>query len=264
MNCKIGFFGIGHMSSAILDSIITNKFLKKEEMGLYTRNKETLSKYKNQGFRTFENAQELKQNSEMILLGVKPQNLKEAEEELSGYDKTIISILAGVKISRLHKKFKKIIRVMPNLPMTINNGAVAISYDENVSQEEINFAKELFKCSSKVAIIDEKLMDTIITVNGSIPAYVYYFLDILIKDAVARGVEYETAKMLLTETFIGSSKIIQNTDIPIQDHINAVCSKGGTTIQAITTMKKEKLYEILQKANENCINRAIELGKEKQ
>lgn len=248
------------MSSAILDSIVTNKFIDFSKVGLFTKNRSTLKKYEKLGFKIFENAQQLSENSEMLLLGVKPQSLNEITEDIKNFDGVLISILAGTKIEKLHKNFKKVIRVMPNLPMTINRGASAISYDENISQEELNFVVELFRCSSVVEIIDEKFMDTIITVNGSTPAYVYYFIDILIKDAVERGIDFDIAKNLITETFIGASMILKNSSALIEEHIDAVCSKGGTTIEAITTMKRENLDRILHNANDNCIKRAIELG----
>lgn len=263
MKCKIGFVGIGHMSSAILDSIITNKFIDFSQVGLYTRNKSTLEKYKNLGFTIFDSSQKLSENSQMLLLGVKPQSVDEITGEIKNFNGVLISILAGVKMEKLHKYFSKVIRVMPNLPMTINRGAAAISYDENITKEDLNFVIELFKCSSAVEIIEEKFMDTIITVNGSTPAYVYYFIDVLVKDAVKRGIDFDVAKNLITETFIGASMMLQNSSAPIEEHIDAVCSKGGTTIEAITTMKEQGLDKILKNANDNCINRAIELGLDK-
>ena len=261
MRCKLGFIGLGHMGSAILESIISNKFMDFGQIALYTKNKATLKKYDEQGFAICENIEELCKISDMILLGVKPQSLDEAVLEMKNYKGVLISILAGVKIKTLEQHFEKIIRVMPNLPLTINKGAAAISCGKNISKQELDFALRLFECSSKVELIDEKFMDIIITVNGSTPAYVYYFIDILIEDAVKRGIDYDVAKNLITETFIGSAMILQNSDKAIENHIDAVCSKGGTTIEAINTMKENNIAQIIKKANDNCINRAIELGK---
>lgn len=258
---EIGFFGLGHMNTAILESVLTNKIIENHKIGIYARNRKILEKYEKQGIKIFSSIEEIKKKTKMILLGVKPQNLYEITEELKNYEGVLISILAGIKIKTLEKYFSKIIRVMPNLPLTINEGAVAISYNDKVYEKELDFVIKLFECSSKVEIIKDEKMDNIITVNGSIPAYVYKFIDVLVKDAVEKGIDFDTAKTLITQTFIGASKIIQNSQIPIQEHIDKVCSKGGTTIEAINTMKNQNIEKIIKDANESCIKRAKEIGK---
>ena len=104
-------------------------------------------------------------------------------------------------------------------------------------------------------------MNDILIVNGSTPAYVYYFINTMLNDAIKRGIDKEIAKDMLIQTFIGSAMMLKESDKTIQEEIDAVCSKGGTTIEAINTLQEKKLDEIIHQANTNCINRAKVIGK---
>ena len=89
-------------------------------------------------------------------------------------------------------------------------------------------------------------MNDIIAVHGSTPAYVYYFIECLMKDAAARGIDEDAARDLIVQTFIGSATLLKkNRTKPVSDFIDEVCSKGGTTIEAITELKRQNLDRIL-------------------
>lgn len=257
--CRIGFIGIGNMNRAIVNSIYQNKNINLENVGLYTLNQATLNEYQKLGFTIFDSAQALANECEIIVLGVKPQTYFEVLETIKDYEFTLVFIAAGITIKALQRYSKKVIRVMPNLLLTINHGAVAISY-EDVVQNDVDLITAIFNGCGIVERIDEKDMNTIITVSGSTPAYVYMFIEKMIQDNVNRGIPYDIAKKLITQTFIGAAKMLQNSDLDIQNHIDAVCSKGGTTIEAIKVLQDSDFEDIIKKANDNCIARAIEIG----
>ena len=114
------------------------------------------------------------------------------------------------------------IRVMPNTPSLISYGATAITKSENVLEETFKKAKNIFSSIGIVEEIDESLMNEIIPVNGSMPAFLYYFVEAYIEDAVSYGIPYESAKHLACEAVIGSAKMILEAGKPIDELINDV------------------------------------------
>ncbi len=249
------------MNKAILDGLTAKNFIHPSHIGLYTLNTDTLKYYQSKGFTVFDSSKELSKNSEIVLIGVKPQNIDEVIAEIKDFKGTLVSIAAGISIKYLNNYFKHVIRVMPNLPLKLSLGAIAISHSHDINEEHLNFVTTLFKQLGTVKIIDDALMNEIITVNGSTPAYVYYFIDCLINDATKRGIDYDTAKELLIETFIGASTLLKKSSQAIEENLNEVCSKNGTTIEAINAFKEQKLDEIIHLANEKCIAKAKVIGK---
>ncbi|NLC96944.1 MAG: pyrroline-5-carboxylate reductase [Erysipelotrichaceae bacterium] len=261
--CKLGIIGLGHMGEAILNGILNNNYLLSNEIGLYTLEENTLYFYNEKGCLIFKNEFELCNNCEIVLIAIKPQGIDDLTSKIKTCKmECIVSILAGVSIDYYHNNYTcSVIRIMPNLPLQIGLGASAISHDIKVSEKHLNTIVNLFKQLGVVHIIDESLMNEIITVNGSTPAYVYYFIETMINDAVSRGINEKVAKDLLIQTFIGSATMLKQSNKSIQEEIDAVCSKGGTTIEAINTLKEKKLNEIIHLANTNCINKAKTIGK---
>ena len=110
--------------------------------------------------------------------------------------------------------------------------------------------------------IPEDKINATIAIHGSVPAYVYYFTQCIVNDAVARGIDEDSARALLVETIIGSGGLMkENATTSLDELINEVATKGGTTIEAINELKKQNLEKVLHEADEKCIKRAEELSK---
>ncbi|MDI9517825.1 MAG: pyrroline-5-carboxylate reductase [Bacillota bacterium] len=261
--CKLSIIGLGNMGKTILNGIESSNLIKPYLIGLYTLEEDILNNYSKKGYTIFKDEKDLCDNSEIVLLAIKPQGIEELVNKIKDSNiKCLVSILAGVSIDYYHKNFNcPIIRIMPNMPLQINKGASAISHDDKVDKKDLDLIIDIFKSMGVVNIIDESLMNDILVVNGSTPAYVYYFINAMINDAVKRGIDEEVAKEMIIQTFIGSSLMLKNSNKTIQEQIDAVCSKGGTTIEAINTFKEKNLDEIIHLANTNCINRAKVIGK---
>jgi pyrroline-5-carboxylate reductase len=149
---------------------------------------------------------------------------------------------------------------MPNTPALVGEGVTAVAYPQNLTAEEYSFAKKIIGAFSEVYEMDESLLDPVISVSGSSPAYVYMFIDAIAKSGAAQGIDYETALKMAAKTVRGAAKLLlQSPDGP-QILIDRVCSKGGTTIEAVNYMNDSGFSKIIDGAMKKCTNRALELS----
>ena len=262
MKYQLGILGLGKMGSSILSGIIKSKIYQKEEVLLFDVNDELKKKYSDLGYKFSDSEQSLIDNVEMLILAIKPQMFKVLNNLKINNDLVVISIAAGKTIKDLEEIFGKqqFIRVMPNTPSLISYGATAITKSNNVLEETFNKAKNIFESIGVVEEIDESLMNEIIPVNGSMPAFLYYFVEAYIDDATSCGIPYESAKRLACEAVIGSAKMILETGKPIKELINDVCSPGGATLEGLRVLKENNFQEIIKESNKACIKRAYELS----
>ena len=262
MKYQLGILGLGKMGSSILSGIIKSKIYQKEEVLLFDVNDELKQKYSDLGYKFSDSEQSLIDNVEMLILAIKPQMFKVLNNLKINNDLVVISIAAGKTIKDLEEIFGKqqFIRVMPNTPSLISYGATAITKSANVLEETFNKAKNIFESIGVVEEIDESLMNEIIPVNGSMPAFLYYFVEAYIDDATSCGIPYESAKRLACEAVIGSAKMILETGKPIKELINDVCSPGGATLEGLRVLKENNFQEIIKESNKACIKRAYELS----
>ena len=262
MKYKLGIIGIGVMGQAILNAIVNQNIVSNKEIALFDISHEKLMQFNE--FAKFNSANELIQNSHYILIAVKPQNFKELSEDINCTDDNIIiSIMAGLKISSIRALLNSncgIARIMPNTPCKIGCGISAISYS-NITKEQQDFIRAIFKACGEVIDIDESQFDAITSVSGSGPAYVYTFIDAMIKGGIDGGLSYDESKKLTIQTIIGTAQLALNSDDDMDILIDRVCSKGGTTIEAIDFFKKNGLTKIIRDGMLACKNKSESMGK---
>ena len=258
---KFGIIGSGKMGSAIGMGVIKSGVFKKDEVIFADSYAPRIEELNNGGYKTASNV-ELYQNADIVLLAVKPQQIDVILEELSkvsNHAKNIITIAAGISIAHIKKYLKdvNVARVMPNTPALINYGTSAICFDDNINETVI----KIFESVGTVTIITEDKMNEVIPLNGSFPAYGYYFALSFIKAGMEAGFSYEQCKDLVCGSMIGSAKMIQEVDKPIEQLIKDVCSPGGTTIEGVKVFDEANLDKIVKDCFDACVKRAYELGK---
>ncbi|PWM70847.1 MAG: hypothetical protein DBX59_09785 [Bacillota bacterium] len=260
---KLGVIGCGFMASAIIKGILKSGILSNED--IIVSNKEGLGfdAVAGTGVHTTYNNEELAKNSEFVFLAIKPQGLADVMEEIGSIPvNKIISILAGVKKAKIKETFPcaKVARCMPNTPCSIGYGAVAVDA-EDFDDADKAFILRLFSALGTALALSETKMDAVTGISGSGPAYVYLFIKGLVAAGMKQGLTEEEARSLAVSTVIGSGyMVLANEDKTLDMLIDAVCSKGGTTIEAVKTFHENKFTEIIDKAVEACVNRSIELG----
>lgn len=263
---KVGIIGFGNMGSSIMKGAINNKVFNGNDLFVYDIN---LSRVEGKIFNNINRCSsivEVVNNADIIFLAVKPQNIDDILKEIIKVDngKIYVSILAGISgnyiKSKLHKS-SEVISVMPNTPIMLGFGATAISRNDNIKKEDMNFVSSIFDKSGISKIIDSDKMNEIIPINGSSPAFIYYIAKVFIGYAKNNNINENDAKELFCNTLIGSAHMMLDTEYSIDQLIDMVCSKGGTTISGLNSMKESGLEDALLNGINDCTKRAYELAK---
>lgn len=261
-NFKLGVIGAGFMANAIIKGVIDAKVLAANDIIVNDINELALEKLKNNGLSVTLDKEEVFSNAEFILLAVKPQTFITFDSNESA--RKVISIMAGVNKAKIKEKFPlaKVVRCMPNTPVSVGFGAVGIDASDLDCEIDVEFVNSLFSSVAKISFVTEDKLSAITGISGSSPAYFYLFAKSLIEAGIKQGLTEEEAEKMVLATMQGSQKMLENRgEKSINDLITAVCSKGGTTIEAMKVFNEEKLPEIVDKAVNACVNRANELEK---
>jgi pyrroline-5-carboxylate reductase len=176
-----------------------------------------------------------------------------------------ITIAAGITVQAVSEALgnAKVVRVLPNLPMTVGLGVSVICKNPLVSRQDFDFVTSLFASAGSSLLIDESEMNRIIGVTSSSPAYVFKFIDAVCKSAMLQGLPEEGLKEAVCDVFIGAATLLKHSEETAEELISRVCSKGGTTEQAIGYMENADIDRIIHEAMVACTKRADELGKAK-
>jgi pyrroline-5-carboxylate reductase len=266
MKYKIGFIGVGVMAGAILKSTLKNLFslgIAADEIAVYDLDADKLKEFKKNGVSIVFNKNVIFESSEIVMLGVKPQSYADVFiNTVPIKARVLVSIMAGVKIASLKKVLPQnigVVRAMPNSPALIGKGVTALCFN-NVSAQDATFIQKLFEFSGKTVVVDEDKFDAVTSVSGSGPAYVFLFADALIKGGIDGGLTENEAKTLALKTIEGAACLATESDKTLNELASAVCSKGGTTIEAVNYFNKNNFEKIIKDAVEACRLRSKELG----
>ncbi len=251
------------MGQAILTCVTANNVLKKSEIALFDVDTEKLKSFSEE-YTTFSSCQQLVDSAEIVLLSVKPQHFPSVAESVSfGEHNTVLSIMAGVTTESIRTKINypcPIVRVMPNTPCQLGKGVCAVVFDRVLPDKKALIMKMLMSCG-EVIEIEEKYFDAVTSVSGSGPAYVYMFAEAMIKGGISGGLSEEQSKILTVNTLIGTAEMIRRSSEELSVLTEKVCSKGGTTIQAVDIYRQKGLEDIIIQGINACRKRSEELSK---
>ena len=259
---KLGIIGAGNMSSAITKGILINGVLSPEEIIVSDLSDEKLAAAGVLGVATTKDNLLLARSVEYLLFAVKPQSFPEIGAAIKGaFGAKVISIMAGITISTLKATLgaEKICRVMPNTPCMIGSGMSALTFDGYDDEEKV-FPRSVFSSLGEIIELDESKFDAVTSVSGSGPAYAYMFAQGMIKGGINGGLTFDEAKKLTLATLIGGARMIEHSDKPIDELIDAVCSKGGTTIQAVAYYRLSGLVDTIAVGVDRCRARSVEMS----
>jgi len=198
-----------------------------------------------------------------LVVAVKPNQVKEVLSRV-GDQRLVISIAAGVSVDLLKKARSAggpVIRVMPNTPFQVGEGVSALFADPSVSEDDRQFALELFSTGGEAFFIPkEEMIHAITGVSGSGPAFVQLFMQAMEDAGVYLGLPREMARTIVCKTVTGTGKLVEKSGRSPQENIHDVTSPGGTTIHGLHTLKDFSLERAVQRAIRRAAERSQELG----
>ncbi len=260
---NIGFIGGGNMAEALIKGI-TSQGMKDI---IVSEPKQARRQYLKETYGTAVTGsnKDVVDTSEIIILAVKPQNMKEVVTEISPAvteDKTVVSIAAGIKLDYLTAQLntKRIVRVMPNTPALVQEGMSVMSLCECFSDNSISVVRDILMSIGKVITLPEKYMDAVTAVSGSGPAFIAFFVEAMIDSAVELGLGNDDAHTLAVQTLTGTAKLL-DTGMGPSKLREMVTSPGGTTAAGLEAFNDKGFYDIVLAAITAARDRSVELGR---
>lgn len=242
---KIGFIGTGNMGRAMVKGLAQSGLYQQQDLYIYDRNLTVAKELaRDLGIQSTETPQALVKACDRIIFAVKPNVLPTVLRALVPEvtaDKVVISVAAGISLEKLASILgadHKIVRVMPNTPALVGMGMSAVTQNDQVTQAELAEVLAIFASFGKAEAVSESLIDAVVGVSGSAPAYVYLFIEALADGAVMEGMPRAQAYEFATQTVMGAAQMVLETGQHPGELKDMVCSPGGTTIAAVKTLEE--------------------------
>lgn len=266
---EIGVIGAGNAAEGIIHGVLRNSVLLDDRIIASdindVRRQAIATKFR---IETTDDNVYLVENSYILLLAVKPQQLTECVAEFAAKireDHLIVSIMAGVSTATLEGCFPhikaRVVRVMPNLASHVGEGMAGVHPGRYASEADLLRAQRIFDAGGKsVHIDDEMLMDAVTAVAGSGPAYFYYFTEALVEAGKRAGLSEQYANLLAKQTALGAARMmLESGDSPATLR-EKVTSKGGTTYAALESMRTNEVFDHIVGGALAAFERSRELG----
>lgn len=268
---KILIIGGGNMGPTYAKSFLLSKITTTSDLMILEKSTEKASSLRDMNMGTVYTKPDVcLHKADLIILAVKPQDaamlfsyIKPQVDDQQVY----LSIMAGVKIETIAQELgaKKIIRAMPNLPAQIGMGMTVFTSNDDVTRIELVMVQNLINTTGKSIYVDkEELTDASTAISGSGPAYVFFFIDAMMKAAAELGFNESEAALLVNQTFKGAVDLYNKHNFSCKEWIQKVASRGGTTEAAIHTYTDLEVQNDIIRGVHAAMGRAIELGEEIQ
>lgn len=263
---KIGFIGCGNMATAMIKGILDSKIVTPEEVIASAKSDKTREKISQElGITAAQSNLEVVKFSDVVFLAVKPQYYEEVIEEIRedfGKKQILVTIAPGKTLAWLSEKLgegKKIIRTMPNTPAMVKEGMMGMCKNEAVTEGEMQQVKQICESFGKAEVVSESLIDVVVGVSGSSPAYVFMFIEAMADAAVADGMPRAQAYKFAAQAVLGSAKMVLETGMHPGELKDMVCSPGGTTIEAVRVLEEKGMRSAVIEASKACVKKGREM-----
>ncbi len=265
---RIAFIGGGNMAQALITGLKQRAFPMQQIKVIEPDAGKHEQLQQNLGVRTAQALSAEAVQVDVIVLAVKPQQLKAVAQSLAPYlqSQLVISVAAGIRtadLSRWLNGYHTLIRTMPNTPAQIQAGVTGVYALDSVSEHQRQLADDLLQAAGDVVwLTEETQLDAVTAISGSGPAYVFLLIEALTDAGVALGLDKEQALQLSVATFKGASLLAAASQTPVATLREQVTSKGGTTEQGLLSLNQHNIHAIMQHAAQQAANRAKTLGDE--
>ena len=265
---KIGFIGIGNMGGAILRGILSSGTVSPENILICGRDPLKTEAQAGELGVTAAEHRKLVEECGCFFVGVEPgvyADVMPLIAEAYTPDKICISMAAGITFRKLQDWLgddAKVIRIMPNTPARVGEIMTSVSPNENVTEEEAAMVCHLFDGMGKAETVPEDLISAVIGASGSSPAYTYMYIRGLAQSAQDAGMTEEKARVFAAQAVLGAAKIVLESDQTFDELIDAVCTPGGATYEAVTYLRENGMEELVARGAGAAIDKANQMSKE--
>jgi len=261
---SIGFIGVGNMGTAIMKGYLAAYKDKNKNVYIYDKDeKRILNLSQELGVNKCDSLEKLMGYSDIVILAIKPQNFEEVLTEARAFYKphqVFVSIAAGISIGYIEKLMGhegiKVVRVMPNIPALVNEGMSALCRNKHIPDDEFEMVLEIFRSVGRAEVVEEEMIDNVIGISGSSPAYTFMFIEALIDAAQANGMKKEQAVIFAGQAVLGAARMVLETGIEPSILRDNVCSPGGTTIEAVKALQNNGFHDNIIEAYQAAVEKS--------
>ena len=264
---RLAVIGGGNMAEALLRGLLQQRLVAPTSVVVTDVREDRLEELRARyGIETQSKNAEAARAAQLILLAVKPQVLPRVLDDLGPAVTTsqlVISIVAGATTAAIEERFResvRVIRVMPNTPALVLEGASALARGRHATAEDLQQARKLFEAVGRAVVLDEPLLDAVTGLSGSGPAYVFLAIEALADGGVKAGLPRDVAQMLAAQTVLGAARMVLETGRHPGQLKDMVTSPGGTTIAGLQVLEQAGFRGALIAAVDAAARRSRELG----
>lgn len=263
-NKSIAFLGAGNMGAALMKGLLRSKAVKPSQITFHEPDSKRVSAIEKLGTRHINSNHDAARQADIVLICVKPDKVAPVLEEIES-SALFISVAAGITTKyieqKLHNKYPRVVRVMPNLPAVVGKGATAICSGKHATSRDVAIAKAIFSKVGHVLEAPERFFDAVTAISGSGPAYIFYLAEIMLLSAKQFKMPYPMASELVKHTIYGAGFMLAANGMKPEDLRLMVTSPGGTTEAAIKHLETNQVKNIFVEAINKACHRASELSK---
>lgn len=264
---RIGFIGFGHMAQTICRGLMRSRLIAPSHLLFHRRDPKKAKENEREFQISSTSLRFLVEQSDLLLLCTRPDQAGIVLSDLAPMEmqsKKIVSILAGVSLSYFEHLLPPhcfVARAMPNLGSGIGEGMTLLSFGSLWDLESKSLVHLVFGALGSVADIPETQMDVGCAIAGSGIAFVAHLIEEMVSEACREGMEYKTALLAVSQTFIGAAKLIEQGLDP-NTLLNQITTKGGTTQAGLKALQESKGESVLTAAVRAAALRSKEIGKQ--
>lgn len=264
---RLGVIGCGKMGQALVGGILDSSICRASEVFVFDAFAPAIeSMVADLGVQRASSNADVVESSDVVLLCVKPQIFKEMLSQLGeSQDRLLISIAAGIQIAAIEEACQnrhRVIRVMPNTPALVRQGASGFALGSTATIEDAQTARALLEAVGYVCEVKEEQLDAVTSVSGSGPAYIFLLIEALIAEGVAQGLSEPIAQDLATETVRGAAELLRQSEESPETLRENVTSPNGTTFAALESFRESNFSDIVRSAVRAAAERSRELGRD--
>ena len=260
---KIGFIGSGNMASAIMGGIIKKGIFLPEEIIASDMSQAAREKAADSmGICVTADNKEVVKEAEILVFAVKPQfyaSVFEEVKELVKEEQIVVTIAPGWTLEKIQAhlgKPHKIVRTMPNTPALVGEGITGVCHNSLITSEDLEKVMTVLGSFGRAELLSENLMDVVVSVSGSSPAYVFMLIEAMADAAVADGMPRQQAYTFAAQAVYGSAKMVLETGKHPGELKDMVCSPAGTTIEAVGVLEKKGFRSAIFECMRACVKKA--------